>query len=97
MTAKQPAFSSDVEQCVDDVIERVGKKIVFGMPLGLGKANHVANELYRRAKEDPKIDLTILTALSKLIRPTPVELLAKSYTEIPVSSFFSTAPQDNKM
>ena len=80
MTTKQPAFSSDVEQCVDDVIEQVGKKIVFGMPLGLGKANHVANELYRRAKEDPKIDLTILTALS-LEMPTWTSELERRFLE----------------
>ena len=80
MSTRQPAFSRDVEKCVDDVIKRVGKKIVFGMPLGLGKPNHVANELYRRAKEDPSIDLTILTALS-LEKPTWSSELERRFLE----------------
>ena len=80
MTTKQPAFFDDVEKCADDVIKRVGKRIVFGMPLGLGKPNHVANELYRRAKQDPEIDLTILTALS-LEMPTWTSELERRFLE----------------
>jgi hypothetical protein len=49
MRENQPAIYQSAEKCVDDVIKRVGKNIVLGMPLGLGKANHVANALYRRA------------------------------------------------
>jgi hypothetical protein len=37
---------------------------VLGLPLGLGKANHVANELYARAVADHTIRLRILTALT---------------------------------
>lgn len=80
MSTNQPVFSDDVEKCVDVVIERVGKKIVFGMPLGLGKPNTVANELYRRAKEDPELDLTILTALS-LERPTWTSEMERRFLE----------------
>jgi len=69
MKIKGPAYYQAVEECIDNVIERVGKNIVLGLPLGLGKANHVVNEFFRRAKEDPGIHLTILTALS-LERPT---------------------------
>ena len=64
MEGKRPVFYQDVEKCVDDVISKVGKKIVFGMPLGLGKPNEFANVLYRRAKKDPSIQLTFCTALS---------------------------------
>ncbi len=60
----------DVETCVDRILETVGYKIVFGMPLALGKPNHIANALYLRAKNDPAIDLTIITALS-LEKPSP--------------------------
>jgi len=64
----RPAVYQDVEKCVDDVIEKVGKRIVLGLPLGLGKPNQLANAFYRRAKNDPTLHLTICTALS-LERP----------------------------
>ena len=70
MSKHKPIYYQNVEKCVDEVIKRVGKNIVLGMPLGLGKANHVANEFYRRAEEDPSLNLTIITALS-LERPEP--------------------------
>ncbi|MBU0969138.1 MAG: hypothetical protein KKC20_00760, partial [Proteobacteria bacterium] len=46
------------------IIDAVGKNIVFAMPLALGKPNHIINALYLRAKQDPDIRLTIMTALS---------------------------------
>ena len=61
MEVRKPVFYQDVEKCVDDVIRKVGKKIVFGMPLGLGKPNQFANALYRRAKEDPSLQLVFCT------------------------------------
>ncbi len=38
--------------------------IVLALPLGLGKANHVANALFARAAADPSIHLRIFTALT---------------------------------
>ena len=70
MAATQTKFVNDVEACVDRIFETVGKKIVFGIPLALGKPNHIANALYLRAKQNPDIDLTIITALS-LEKPAP--------------------------
>lgn len=64
MNRSVPLYYSDVAACVDEIIRRVGKTIVFGMPLALGKSHPVVNELYRRAKEDPSLDLTIITALA---------------------------------
>jgi acyl-CoA hydrolase len=58
----------DVEQCVDDVISAVGKRIRLATPLGLGKPIPLLNAFYRRALRDPSIDLHILTALT-LERP----------------------------
>ena len=61
----QPAtYFADVEACVDAILAKVGKKIVLGLPLGLGKPNHLANALYERARSDPGISLRIMTALS---------------------------------
>ncbi|MGL6162063.1 acetyl-CoA hydrolase/transferase C-terminal domain-containing protein [Microbulbifer sp.] len=56
------------EACVDALLEKTGKRIVLGLPLGVGKANHFANALYARAASDPSISLTIFTALT-LERP----------------------------
>lgn len=64
-----PRLIPDIETCVDQVLATVGKRIVLGVPLGLGKPNRLVNAIYRRAKADPSISLEILTALS-LERPT---------------------------
>lgn len=55
---------TEASQAVDLIIEQVGPKIVLGLPLGLGKANLIANALYARAAADPALSLTILTALT---------------------------------
>ena len=48
---------------------------MLALPLALGKANHIANAFYTRAKADPSIDLTIFTALT-LERPSAPNALA---------------------
>ena len=52
-----------VEECVEQTIDRVGKHLVIGAPLGLGKPVQLLNAFYRRAASDPEISLHILTAL----------------------------------
>ncbi|QOC21903.1 acetyl-CoA hydrolase [Wenzhouxiangella sp. AB-CW3] len=52
------------ETVVDKAIERVGKRLVVGLPLGLGKPNRLVNAFYQRACSDPSIQLDIVTALS---------------------------------
>ena len=49
------AFRQSAERLADAIIARVGKKIVLALPLGLGKANHVANALFARAAADPSL------------------------------------------
>jgi len=63
-----PETFADVGQCVDAVLRRVGPHVVLALPLGIGKPNPLANELYRRARREHGLDLTILTALS-LLKP----------------------------
>ncbi|HXC54650.1 MAG TPA: acetyl-CoA hydrolase/transferase C-terminal domain-containing protein [Rhizomicrobium sp.] len=58
------AHFTDPEALADAVIAAVGRRIVLGLPLGLGKACHVANALYRRAARDPTLELHIFTALT---------------------------------
>jgi acyl-CoA hydrolase len=65
-----PETFTDVGQCVDAVLRRVGSHVVLALPLGIGKPNPLANEFYRRAQRDPGIELTVLTALS-LLKPRP--------------------------
>jgi acyl-CoA hydrolase len=64
-----PEIFADAGDCVDALLRRVGTRIVLATPLGIGKPNPLLNELYRRARRDPGIDLTFITALS-LLKPT---------------------------
>jgi len=59
-----PIALPDPERVADEIIARVGKSIVLALPLGLGKANHVANALFARAAADRSIALRIFTALT---------------------------------
>jgi len=59
-----PQKFADPASLADVIVEKVGKTIVLALPLGLGKANHIANALYARAVADPSIRLTIFTALT---------------------------------
>ncbi|KAA0690480.1 acetyl-CoA hydrolase [Halopseudomonas laoshanensis] len=59
-----PTLFTDCEPLIDILLDRLDKRVVVGLPLGLGKANHLINSLYRRAREDASISLTIFTALT---------------------------------
>ena len=74
-----PARFQDADQVAEAIIRRVGGKIVLALPLGLGKANHIANALYARAVADPSIHLNIFTALT-LERPRPRNELQWRFT-----------------
>jgi len=73
------AFAS-VEDCVDHAIAAVGKEIVLGAPLGLGKPNQLMNAFFRRAERDSSIRLTIFTALS-LEKPRPANDLEERFLD----------------
>jgi len=59
-----PARFADPARLADVIVEKVGKTIVLALPLGLGKANHIANALFAKAVADRSIQLTIFTALT---------------------------------
>ena len=65
-----PKLFSDPEAIAEDIIRDVGTNLVVGLPLGLGKANHVVNALYARAAADRSINLTLFSALT-LEKPRP--------------------------
>lgn len=82
----------DVKQCVDEVIKHLGKDITFAMTLALGKPVIFANELYRRAKEDPSIRLRIITALPLEI-PRGKSELEKRFLKDLVPRLFAGVPE----
>jgi acyl-CoA hydrolase len=73
-----PAQFDSADRLADAIIARVGKTIVLAMPLGLGKANHVANALFARAAADPSLSLRIFTALT-LEKPHPSSELERRF------------------
>lgn len=73
-----PQYLADAKSVADAIIAQVGRNIVLGLPLGLGKANHVANALFQRAAADPSIRLHIFTALT-LEAPVPKNELERRF------------------
>jgi Acetyl-CoA hydrolase/transferase C-terminal domain len=86
-----PKLFSDPEAVVEDIIRDVGTKLVVGLPLGLGKANHIANALYARALADRSLDLTIFSALT-LEKPRPSNLLERRFIVPVVERLFGGYP-----
>src|SRR5262249_54463416 len=83
-----PVAFDDPDRLADAIIERVGKTIVLALPLGLGKANHVANALFERAAADPSINLRIFTALT-LEKPRSKSDLERRFLEPVVDRVFA--------
>ena len=69
---------ADPDILAEAIVAEVGRKIVLGLPLGLGKANHVANALFRGAMRDPTLELHIFTALT-LEAPVPKSELERRF------------------
>ena len=65
-----PKKFTDPEAIAEDIIRDVGTNLVVGLPLGLGKANHIVNALYARAAADRTVSLTLFSALT-LEKPKP--------------------------
>lgn len=91
MKSQSPSFMQNEEIIVDEVIARLGNTINLATPLALGKANHVINAFYRRAKADPSINLNIMTALT-LECPKGKSLLEKRFLEPFVERVFGDYP-----
>ena len=92
MAAETPRIYADVEDCIDDILQTVGNRIVLALPLGLGKACRITNALYRRVAADPKLHLTIVTALS-LERPRSHNDLEKRFMAPLVDRIFGDYPE----
>lgn len=94
MTPSRPAASvlDSVDAAVEILIERLGKDIRVGLPLGLGKPTQLVNALYARAKADPTLSLTILTALS-LEKPVPTSELEGRFLQPFLERVYGDCPE----
>jgi hypothetical protein len=86
-----PKMFSDPEAIAEDIIRDVGTNLVVGLPLGLGKANHIVNALYARAAADRTINLTFLSALT-LEKPKPASLLERRFIAPVIDRLFGGYP-----
>lgn len=90
MTAQQPSHFSDVEPCIDALLQKVGKKVVIAG--GFGRPAFIFNELYKRALVDPSIQLTMITGVS-FSRPKGGSDLEKRFLEPFVERVFGNLPE----
>jgi hypothetical protein len=82
---------SDADAVADEIIRDVGRKLIVGLPLGLGKANHIVNALTARATADRSIDLTFFSALT-LEKPKPSNLLEARFITPVIDRLFGGYP-----
>jgi len=86
-----PKIFSDPEAIAEDIIRDVGTRLLVGLPLGLGKANHIVNALYARAAADRSVDLTFFSALT-LEKPKPTNLLERRFIAPVIDRLFGGYP-----
>jgi hypothetical protein len=86
-----PKLFSAPADIAEDIIRDVGTNLVVGLPLGLGKANHIVNALYARAAADRAINLTFLSALT-LEKPRPSNLLERRFIAPVIDRLFGGYP-----
>ena len=86
-----PKLFSDPEAIAEDIIRDVGTNLLVGLPLGLGKANHIVNALYARAAADRAINLTFFSALT-LEKPKPANLLERRFIAPVIERLFGGYP-----
>jgi hypothetical protein len=86
-----PKQFTDPEAIAEDIIRDVGSNLVVGLPLGLGKANHIVNALYARAAADRAINLTFFSALT-LEKPKPSNLLERRFIAPVIERLFGGYP-----
>lgn len=72
--------NNDYADIVEQILAKIGKHVILGLPLGLAKPNRLINALYQRACQDSSIRLDIFTALS-LNPPKPGSELEARFLE----------------
>src|SRR4030081_2931950 len=86
-----PKLFTYPEAIAEDRIPVFGTYLVVGLPLGLGKANHIVNALYARAAADRAISLTLFSALT-LEKPKPSNLLERRFIAPVIERLFGGYP-----
>ena len=66
------------ESALDELLGRVGPRLVMAAPLGLGKPHRLLNAIYRRVAGDSSLSMQLYTALS-LDLPSPSASLEKRF------------------
>jgi acyl-CoA hydrolase len=92
MSGRAPARFADVEDCVEQALAKVGRKVVLCTPIGAGKPVALVNAFYRRAAADPRMELAILTGLT-LARPRPASELERRLVEPISAKIYGNAPE----
>lgn len=72
----KPQHFDDAQALARAISQKYGGKVVLALPLGLGKANTIANAIYAQTANDPAQRLNIFTALT-LQRPSVSGLEAR--------------------
>jgi acyl-CoA hydrolase len=91
LDALRPRQFADAGQCAQAILQQVGRRVVLALPLGLGKANHIANALFERAMQDASLELTILTGLTPE-KPRNLPALQQRFVDPIVERLFGDYP-----
>ena len=92
MSGRPPPQFAGLEDCVEHVLSKVGRRVTLCTPIGAGKPVALVNEFYRRAASDPGVELSILTGLT-LARPRPSSELERRLVGPITEKVFGNAPE----
>ena len=87
-----PQIFTDPKSLAAALLGALGARVVMALPLGLGKANHIANEIFAAAAADAAIDLKIFTALT-LEKPRYANELEKRFLAPVIERLFGGYPE----
>jgi len=78
-------------RAAEAIVDRVGRRIVMAIPVGIGKPNLLVNALYELALADRSITLRIITGLS-LVRPSYKSDLERRFVAPLLDRLFGSWP-----
>jgi acyl-CoA hydrolase len=81
----------NITDCVKLIIAKIGHDLTIGTPLGIGKPNPLINAIWQHAKDDPKINMELFTALSLQV-PKGQSLLEKRFLKPFTNRLFPNHP-----